>query len=237
MLPAQSAKTGFLKTVSFLLILCQLMNSTAQAAGIGAPYSAPASNTGVLPAGSFSDLLASIEKSSARVELTAAFAGSRPEVILHIQDAHALKNAQQNTVRFLGALAKKNHVGLVAVEGAEGELFPELFSFFPDADARREVADYYLDQGRLTAAEYLKITADPGFELFGAETAGLYDKNRGIYLELLDSKTENEKILKELEKFLAEAGHHILPPRLQEFYRRQQALRLRPPNSPLEYLH
>ena len=130
------------------------------------------------------------------------FRGKGGPIIVHIQDAHINEEAQLNIANILQYYSEKYQLGLVNLEGATGELYTELFSFFPNRQARQNVADYFLKEGRLTGPEYFAITRRPVMQLYGVEDPALYEQNRKAYVDALEFKERDEKVLAELNKVL-----------------------------------
>ena len=97
-------------------------------------------------------------------------ANNSKRLIIHIQDAHCNYEAQSNIIRILECLIKNDGLKLVSVEGADGFIDTSWFKAFPDADIRKEVADYFMKKGEITGPEFLSITSDLPIKLFGAET-------------------------------------------------------------------
>jgi hypothetical protein len=155
--------------------------------------------------------------------IKSSFKGNREQVILAIQDAHINEEAQRNIANILRHFSEKYQLGLVNLEGASGELYTELFSFFPDKEARRNVADYFLKEGRLTGPEYLAIVEKPVMTLYGVEDPELYEKNRKAYVDALQFKVRDEAILASLNKVLEYMGRFVFPEEMRELYRRRAA--------------
>jgi len=105
------------------------------------------------------------------------FKGQDNRLIINIQDAHCNLEAQTNISNILDVLAKQYGLTFVALEGSAGELDPSLFTTFPDDDIRKEVAAYFLKQGKINGAEYFAITSKNPARLYGVETKEYYLKN------------------------------------------------------------
>ncbi|MFA5158951.1 MAG: hypothetical protein WC484_00390 [Candidatus Omnitrophota bacterium] len=151
------------------------------------------------------------------------FKGNRQQIVLHIQDAHVNEEAQRNIANILRYFSEKYQLGLVNLEGASGELYTELFSFFPNKEARRNVADYFLREGRLTGPEYLAIVEKPAMTLYGVEDKELYEENRKAYVDALQFKARDEKILAGLNKVLEGISRFVFPEEMRELIRRRAA--------------
>lgn len=158
-------------------------------------------------------------------------ADAKPFVI-HIQDAHANPDAQQNIYRLLKYLSlnltdqKKRLV--IGVEGTKGPIHPEYYDFFPEyIGAGEAVVQDLLEKGELTGTELFawenyknKIQ---NTNIVGVEDTALYRDNLKTYQSLLSKRgefkpwldqlrsrlfTEQSKILnKDLLRFLKERDH------------------------------
>ena len=116
------------------------------------------------------------------------------KLVIHIQDAHCNYEAQTNISKILENLSKAYNVNLVSVEGADGFIDTSWFKAFPDAEIRKEVADYFMKKGEITGAEFLSITEDYPIKLYGAENRDLYIKNLNAFTSTYPNKEEIEKI-------------------------------------------
>lgn len=121
------------------------------------------------------------------------FNGNSGKLVIHIQDAHCNYEAQSNIVKMLEGLVKNYDLGLISVEGADGEIDTSWFKAFPDEDVRKEVADYFMRKGEITGPEFLSITTDYPIKLFGAETRSYYIQNLSAFTSSYPLKEETEK--------------------------------------------
>ena len=116
--------------------------------------------------------------------------GANGKIVLYIQDAHCNYEAQSNIANILEYLIKNYNVDFVAVEGADGIVDTSWFKAFPDNDIKREVADYFMKKGEITGAEFLSITSDYPFTIYGAEDRKYYVENLNSFLESYPYKEE-----------------------------------------------
>lgn len=121
--------------------------------------------------------------------------GEDKPVVVHIQDAHASFDAQENIARvidhFIPRPTQDNASGkadfaekpvlLVCTEGAYGTCDTSRFSTYPDQDVRTIVARQFLREGKFSGAEYGSIISGDAFSLYGAETRSLYKENYEAY--------------------------------------------------------
>ncbi|UCD55716.1 MAG: hypothetical protein JSV93_02715, partial [Candidatus Omnitrophota bacterium] len=137
------------------------------------------------------------------------YRGEDGKLVIHIQDAHCNYEAQQNITKILEYLLKNYNINFVAVEGADGIVDTSWFKAFPDAEIRKEVADYFMEKGEITGAEFLSITSDYPFTIYGAESRKHYVKNLNSFLESYPYKDEFQKyytglktVLNKLKRFI-----------------------------------
>ncbi len=130
------------------------------------------------------------------------FIGKGDKLIVHIQDAHCNYEAQSNIAGIIENLVKNNGLSLVSVEGADGMIDTSWFKAFPDAEVRKEVANYFMKKGEITGPEFLSITTDYPIKLFGAETRDYYIQNLNAFTTSYPLKGETEKYLNNIKAAL-----------------------------------
>ena len=128
--------------------------------------------------------------------------GNSGKLIIHIQDAHCNYEAQSNIAKILENLIKNNNLTLVSVEGADGFVDTSWFKAFPDDEVRKEVADYFMKKGEITGPEFLSITTDYQFKLFGAETRSYYIQNLNAFTSSYPLKEQTEKYYNQIKTVL-----------------------------------
>jgi hypothetical protein len=165
--------------------------------------------------------------------------------VVHIQDAHANPEAQQNIAAMLKYLETKFPGLVVGLEGAAGELHPEYLNFFKAyPEANRAVIEDLHQKGELNAAElYLLgkhqqikpglVVRTSGFEktenqnesrvpspesrVFGVEDSGLYRDNLRTYRELLSRENEIQVLLTPVRAQLEKESSQKLNGELRNF--------------------
>ncbi len=215
----KNISSQFQKVMSGMLIFCLLL-STAQ----NAAASAVASDLPVLPSSlnfaKESLFTLSLPESVGKVKKI--HQGTRPEFIIHIQDAHANEEAQKNISNIIDFFHQKYGLDQINVEGASGDLNTKLFTFFPDVAAKKEVSDYFLKLGRLSGAEYSVMTRNPKIELAGIEGAELYQTNRKYYLEVQKNKARNLIIVDAVEALMKKAERFVFTEEVRELHRHRE---------------
>ncbi|NQT22883.1 MAG: UTP--glucose-1-phosphate uridylyltransferase, partial [Candidatus Omnitrophica bacterium] len=135
--------------------------------------------------------------------------GENGKLILYIQDAHCNYEAQNNISRILEHLIKNYNINFVAVEGADGIVDTSWFKAFPDEDIKKEVADYFMKKGEITGAEFLSITSDYPFTIYGAEDRKSYIDNLNSFLESYPYKEEFLKYYTNIKSVLGKLKTYI----------------------------
>ena len=150
-------------------------------------------------------------------------AGDSKKLVVHIQDAHCNYEAQSNIIRIIECLIKNDGLNLISVEGADGFIDTSWFKAFPDADIRKEVADYFMKKGEITGPEFLSITSDYPIKLFGAETRAYYIENLNAFTSSYPLKEDTEKYFNQIKTVINKLKGYIYSEELKEFDAKSQA--------------
>lgn len=126
-------------------------------------------------------------------------------IIYHIQDAHAVFAAQQNLSELLESLIRKEGINLVLVEGGSGNLNLTPLRRTAWKKVRNRVGADFLRQGKITGEEFLQLSTNYSFDLYGIEGPVLYRKNLTVFL---DSQSKREAISKALGQL--ESAFHAM---------------------------
>jgi lipoprotein signal peptidase len=114
--------------------------------------------------------------------------------VIHIQDAHCNYSAQKNTARILDKLQRWCGLSAICIEGASGAIDTSPIRSFPVQSSRDSVADYLLQTGDITGAEYYSITCDAPVSLDGVEDAGIYNDNRTALINAVSVKQAIDRV-------------------------------------------
>ena len=142
--------------------------------------------------------------------------GGNGKFVVYIQDAHCNYEAQNNISKILEYLIKNYNLDFVAVEGADGIVDTSWFKAFPDEDIKREVADYFMKKGEITGAEFLSITSDYPFTIYGAEDRKFYIDNLNSFLQSYPHKEEFLKYYNDIKQALGKLKNYIYSKELKE---------------------
>ncbi len=148
------------------------------------------------------------------------FEGKTDKIIIHIQDAHCNYEAQHNINKMLDQLHTECGVDVISVEGAEGLVDTSWFRAFPDAEIRKEVADYFMKKGEITGTEFYSITSNYNGTIFGAETRDYYIKNLKAFTKVYPHKNNIENYFTDLKTVVSRLKSIIYPPKLKELDQR-----------------
>lgn len=111
--------------------------------------------------------------------------GAQDRMIIHIQDAHCVYEAQKNIIGLVKDFYKNHNVRLVAVEGADAYFDADELASFPISSVKKDVADYFLKNGRITGVEYMLVEDELPLAVRGAESRDLYIDNYNAYMECM----------------------------------------------------
>src|SRR3989338_1288916 len=73
--------------------------------------------------------------------------GAAGGVVILIQDAHEIPDAQKNIQQLIGHFQTNYRVSLIGLEGASARLDPLIFKSFPDKERLKKVFKEYQEQG------------------------------------------------------------------------------------------
>lgn len=149
-----------------------------------------------------------------------SFKGEGEKLIVYIQDAHCVYEAQKNIAEILEYMAKEYDFRLVALEGGERKIDLEIFRSFPYKDTREKVTHDYMQKGELTGAEYIGINSEVEFILYGVEDLSLYKQDKRAFLNALAKKSIIKSKLKRIKDKLDTIRDNIYGEKLQELMKK-----------------
>lgn len=150
------------------------------------------------------------------------FQGENGKTLILIQEAHVDYACQKAILEILKSLIQKESLRLILLEGGWEDLGLSHLRNLADLKGRLKVAERYLKEGKISAAEYLDLASDFTLSLWGIEKPQYYEENMKAFLALHD---EQEKLLGELlplENMVHALKEKMLPPPLQEFEKARQ---------------
>ncbi|GEM_PF-6555887 len=148
---------------------------------------------------------------------------SQSPLIIHIQDVHALPEAQRKIENLIRLLQRKYGFSLLLLEGAQTRLDPQLFHFFNDPQKNLKMADYLLKNGEFSGPErfLLKQEARPGpaekIQAEGIEDENFYRDNLAAFKRVYAAKEEADWFLGKMEARVEKLSTLIWKPSLRKF--------------------
>ena len=109
---------------------------------------------------------------------------AREPILIHIQDAHANYEAQKHLAGILEYLIKAHGLGLILVEGGSRNDSLSYMRSYAPLEKRRQVAEEFLQSGKISGENYLDLTTDYNFTVFGVEKPELYDENMEAFFSV-----------------------------------------------------
>ncbi len=148
-------------------------------------------------------------------------ASEKSPLIIYIQDAHTVYEAQSNIRKIIDKIQKDNDVKLVALEGGDSKIDPLLFRTFPLQDVKEKVLDGYVRRGELSGAEFAAIANEKESDFWGVEDMDLYHQNKEAFLKAIDKKPRIDMKLDDIGRWLEKKKDEIYSPELKELYQKQ----------------
>jgi hypothetical protein len=122
-------------------------------------------------------------------------AGGSQNVFI-IQDIHLNYEAQRNIAAILQNLIDKKSIDLVAVEGAFEKFDFSEFRAYKNKARSQDVADYFLEQGKIGAPSYVGVTSQSDIPPFvGIDDPKSYEANVNAYLDSRSVRPAAQKAL------------------------------------------
>ncbi len=131
-------------------------------------------------------------------------------ILIHIQEAHANYDAQNNIRNLLDYLAQNYEARLIFLEGSGDKLQPERLNFFPDdPELQKTVTERLMKAGELTGAEAFLIEKAgdtnvqplaltvPRPEGWGVESAEAYRNNWELYKSVYQKREMANQFLED----------------------------------------
>lgn len=142
-------------------------------------------------------------------------------LILHIQDVHGNLEAQKNMAEMMLALARDHGVQLAGLEGATGAFATDEFKPYPDQEAVKKVAAYFMKKDILGGPEFAALASEKPITLWGIEDPALYQANVKAVKESLAGRSEAETFLTSLNEALDTLKKSVYSEDLQSFDKNQ----------------
>jgi hypothetical protein len=213
--------------VSAMALICYILFSSNARASEDSALPAGGSNVRCLIAQSeykenMTDIVSSILPED--INIIQAYNGTKPGLIIHIQDCHADMAAQKSIAKFLKSVQSEHNVSLLCLEGASKDIDTTYYDGFPSGDIKQKAAMFFLEQGLFTGAEYFKVlNNDQHILACGVEDSRIYIEHRASYKK---HKRYQDNVVSRLEVFnkaLEAIKEYTLSPDLIELYAKKRS--------------
>lgn len=145
--------------------------------------------------------------------------GSSKPLVLYIQDAHAILDAQANIRKLIAHFQSVYPVSQVLLEGLGGTMDTHLLRAYPDAFVREKIMKEYFSRGEITGAEMAAVLNKEKSSYRGLEDWKLYEENTRAYLEASANRPMIESELLALQKEIDTEMNHLYSPEQKELHR------------------
>ncbi|MEK7368795.1 MAG: hypothetical protein AABZ62_03940, partial [Planctomycetota bacterium] len=162
-----------------------------------------------------------------RTENPLTLTAERLPLIYLLQDAHTNESGQYNLSKALDLiLQKEKDLKYVFTEAGVGDnSLAYLKPFRPDNE-RKQIARTYIKKGILHGAEYLSLTSDRPFTLWGVENPDLYLKSIQDYRQVAKERERFDLYLKKIDRTIETLKNRLANPSLQTFSKERKEYRL-----------
>lgn len=147
--------------------------------------------------------------------------------VIHVEDAHASHDAQNNIEKILNYLQENYQIGLVQIEGAVDEVDGDLLRPFEESWANRELADLLAKDGYLNGADlFLLADAERAAQsksgkiaAYGVEALDLYKKNVQAFYQVYSQENQIQDFLTKVKDRISTESSKVFNPELKRFAR------------------
>ncbi len=136
---------------------------------------------------------------------------AREPIVVHIQDAHANYEAQKNLAGILEHLIQAHDLSLVLVEGGSRNDSLSYMRSYAPLEKRRQVAEDFLKSGKISGENYLDLTTDYPFTVYGIEKPELYDQNMESFFNVEKVQPEALSAMKGFQDAAASLKERLYP--------------------------
>ena len=173
------------------------------------------------PLASVDDLTIPIQHGSIKESYT-----SHPgdPIIIHIQDAHANYEAQKHLAHILEHLIQRNALSLVLVEGGSRNDSLSYMRTYAPLAKRKEVAEQFLKAGKISGENYLDLTTDYPFTVFGVEKPELYDANMAAFLKVEQAQPIAKRSLTNYQTAVQKLKDALYPKEVKDLEAKEAAV-------------
>ena len=145
-------------------------------------------------------------------------------IIIHVQDAHANYEAQKHLAGILEHLIKRYGLSLVLVEGGSRNDSLSYMRTYAPLEKRKEVAEQFLKQGKISGENYLDLTTDYNFTVFGIEKPELYDANMSAFLKVEQAQPPAKRALANFQTAVDRLKAKLYPKPVKDLEEKEAAV-------------
>ena len=156
------------------------------------------------------------QEMSGSEDSTALFGEGDLRTIIYIQDAHCNYTCQRQISGIIEYLAEEYGIESVNLEGGEGAYDLSGCANIKEVSIREQTADYFLEEGIISGAEYFAVNNPGKVKLWGVENTGLYLENLSVYRESLDKRVPAEEGLNSAKNVLEQIKKKVYSKELLE---------------------
>ncbi|MBK8870847.1 MAG: hypothetical protein IPN19_07300 [Elusimicrobia bacterium] len=138
-------------------------------------------------------------------------------VLIHVQDLHAVEEAQRNIASLLDQLAGSagGTDGLwVGLEGAAGPFRTNDFRALAAPSVIRRVSDRFLRAGLISGPEFFSLTTERPFRLWGTEDPAAYEANIRALTQTFPTQSQDNARLLQARRRMDTLKKALYPPAL-----------------------
>ncbi len=137
------------------------------------------------------------------------------KTVIVLQDLHCDQAVQRHIAAIIKELNQKHHLTLIGQEGAAGPIKVDHLRRFPFKVYLDHVTSYFLDQGKLTGAEYAALNNHQALSIVGLENQFLYAASLKKIHAFLNAGTQGT--LMDLRQALSDFKPSVYNQRLMAF--------------------
>jgi len=154
--------------------------------------------------------------------ISETFQGTNGKTLVLIQEAHVDYSAQKSIAEILKHLIENQSLRLILVEGGWDDMGLSFLRNYANPEARQEVAEKFLQDGMISAEEYLDVVSDFDMSLWGIEDPKLYEANMEAFLKIHAEQEQMIAALKPLEETLNVLKEKIFPEPVRQFEKKKE---------------
>jgi len=145
-------------------------------------------------------------------------ASQNSPMVVHIQDAHCVYDAQKSTAQIIEHLVGQENFKLILMEGAFGVIDTSILKALPET-YRQQGIERLLKRARINGVDYFSATSKNASDVFisGIEEKESYFANYQAFLDLVETKGKFKEELKWIKTKINNIKHKIYSKPLREF--------------------